>query len=1209
MLRHGRDIESAGSARNTPSDDATPSDEGTPSEQGSPSDECGGSPGKDAEAQALPRRKHVSGKEQRGKGSACSPGPAPSTDKGGNQAGKKNHPRATAEDRRRRACSWCQVFAAVTTVGLLLSVCFYFYYKRDAVAFAVFDYCWSCATGATATVLDLLPATAFPGFVLEFLDQSKTSRPGEGCFCDVEPTASSALESSCCGSTNEGPQRPRVSSSASSDLVSPIEDTPPGGAQPAAAPSRAAADGGGSGSAPTTSDGGSPQASTEALGGSTEALGGDSATAAFRDSSTSGPGAASGSKDAAGGGDSRAVQPPHDGSIKDVAGGGDSQLPDTPDALKRALAADNSGKAVLVSNTKLAGKLRLVSRFFSCSDRIPRAAPMRVFALLWMSPARDLSESDFEEFRHVCCDMNPRSSGAPNGRCPKDAYLVNELHPVSADAVLKYPLAQQHGQQEFAEVTFAESPPLSVLPGQGSADEITVVVKGATKEAAALLRIDEGATLEVKLSDLRLGRAPPSDSELSKDDSDTNWPPVFVRDSKWLPPNCIPNPQKTCQWSVQDGEPNPLHKFAGNVLCSGPQLGLSRLMQVVVPTLEKTFPNRLGNMLFPLEGAKADASIRCEVITKGFVNKNLLGPALDATPKSNNKVRDWFASQSWSKQGVPSWSNSDEDDATVCCVNAKAEEERQQLQKKTAEANALQCVPIQDTCKVAIEVADNGRPATIQKEVGEFVCRKSSAVMQDREQLQRDGISDCKGITRKLITSKNSIKSGQPAWERALETELKDNLVLPDILNWIGRENPEESCCEATRKAIAQRAIRLSKCFPTKQCEWSWKTKNDAYTTRNGPAGAALCGQMDPVLGDKVATALFGDVEDLTYMTEPKDFACSGVITRGVLRDEERMRGIAKALGWQGLPQWRNAEIDKTACCMSENEKGFFDWLEVSKTCVPLESVEACKMKRTEGTFFFPAADLCDARRSPFGEGWYVPDKYDPPRLPTKLFGIDSGISGDISCSTITRGFLGKNFHVLQEVINRHYSKSDQWVQEVLEGNDDTACCKSTDEVDKQERWAAEEKERQEQAKANRHAEDTTALQCVPIAGSCMVASRREDHIDIQYDKIRIIDGNREAGEFFCKRGSPVMQKKPHGIQDCASITRNLIDEVSKQNPPADSAWAEAFEQAAEHRDNVWKLIYHPGHGIRWDRKRQGQNENEPCCEESPSISEPYRLH
>ncbi|CAD7932532.1 unnamed protein product, partial [Amoebophrya sp. A25] len=100
-MGRGLDIENAGSARDTPSD------------QDSPVDECGGSPGgKDAEAQALLRRQYASRKEQR------------------DGAGKKNRLRGIC-DRPCRVPSRCLV-CTVTTIAFLFSVGFYFYLFYDA---------------------------------------------------------------------------------------------------------------------------------------------------------------------------------------------------------------------------------------------------------------------------------------------------------------------------------------------------------------------------------------------------------------------------------------------------------------------------------------------------------------------------------------------------------------------------------------------------------------------------------------------------------------------------------------------------------------------------------------------------------------------------------------------------------------------------------------------------------------------------------------------------------------------------------------------------------------------------------------------------------------------------------------------------------------------------------------------------------------------
>ncbi|CAD7941956.1 unnamed protein product [Amoebophrya sp. A25] len=759
-MRHdGLDIESVGSARDSPSD------------EGTPSDECGDSPGKDAEVHALLRRKHVSGKGQRDLGSA--PSSAPSSllkDERGNQetGGKKNRPRSTC-DRRCCAFSWCRV-GTITTILFLFSACLYFYH--DAV--------------------------------LEFLGE-KGSRIGQFYPFAAEPSSSTLQTSqeeviNCglvtCGGIEE---QLRSSSTASSSSAA---------AEEKAADQKAV---GTSSTSPILGSG----AADSSTGAADPSTGADSSTGAADPPS------------AVAAGDNRAADHSSGHGTSDHSTTDLHSTEPGADTTSDPRAGKGAGDGSRTSDT--ASKKQGTEEEKNAEEREEdEEARLSIAAEPEVSPAApDLTQQEGTLDKDSLVDLDCLTTDNCKAiiRHPADPGLHSSGAEPTDIGIYMCPGRESATQQADRAIGIG-----SLFAGQKIRPPITCATftkKFINDAANHLWAGKESSTTspifeKLGYDETRNGRqitwaagveaddACCRDSELSKDDSDTNWPPVFVGISIWGPPSCIPNPQKTCQWSVRDGEPS-LHKFAGNVLCSGPKSGtsyLDNINAVVIETItEKIFPNRLGNVLFPMKEAKADASIRCEVITKGFVDENLLRPALEnATPKSK-RVRDWFARQSWSEQGVPSWSNSDETNDAVCCVNAEEERLRLRAQKMSAEANALKCEPIANRCMVECEArpeftqTDALAEGAVYKEAGAFFCSRSSPVMQR----QPDGIQNCASITRMLIdrVSKQN-PPADSAWAEAFEqaAEHRDNVWKLRYepgqgVTWERQgQNEDEPCCK-----------------------------------------------------------------------------------------------------------------------------------------------------------------------------------------------------------------------------------------------------------------------------------------------------------------------------------------------------------------------------------------------------------------------------
>ncbi|CAD7941962.1 unnamed protein product [Amoebophrya sp. A25] len=534
------------------------------------------------------------------------------------------------------------------------------------------------------------------------------------------------------------------------------------------------------------------------------------------------------------------------------------------------------------------------------------------------------------------------------------------------------------------------------------------------------------------------------------DDEDTHWPGIFGVLSSTF---CTPNPQTTCQWRFPDGHGSSIPRFpgAGDMLCRQSH-GVK-------------FWNSLGNILFPAE--QREEASTCEMITRGLVHEKLVGVA-KGTPMSE-KVHDWFAKQDSPFNALPVWSDPAEADDTACCVNEK---KRMEDEKQRVEANALQCVPIKGACMVntrmrsdmhthdkAEGLAFGAGPGALSpgigKAVGEYLCRKSSVVMQNQVAA---GISDCASITRKLVSERwGAVPDDQSTWSTAFRTPLGEGALDMRIIEapetgaieWSNpdHDNPVEQCCETTQEAIKRRAEQLSKCVPTKLCPWSLAEVNGAATKE--PAGKNVCGLQDRDLSGKVAQALFPD--DLIYNSE--GFRCSD-ITAGFLDPLEKWEALKKAHGWSSsLERTPDREWDAAPCCMSNSGNGMnervFEWIAMSTACEPVKN-EACDLqlkkprRGTESTgtveIFSAGEKLCHASSANFV--FWRPDDYkELEGLAKGLFSENQG-QGEIRCDTITRKFLGTEtaFNAIKTVLG---TSENELTWKTSEGEGDTICCKS----------------------------------------------------------------------------------------------------------------------------------------------------------------------
>ncbi|CAD7941964.1 unnamed protein product [Amoebophrya sp. A25] len=1228
-MRHGGlDIESVGSARDTPSDERTPSDE------------CGDSPGKDAEADTLLRRKRVSGKEQRDLGSVPSaPPPSLKDQRGKETGGKKDRPRFTC-DKRCCAFSWCRV-GTITTILFLFSACLYFFYHDAVLEFL----------GEKGSLIgQFYPFAAEPSSSTLQTSKEEVANNCGSVTCGKQETggSSSTASSSSAAAEEKAADQKAVGTSSTSTIGNGAADPSAGGDSstgaadpPSAGPadpstvadsSTGAADPSSAGAADHSSDhvGTSDHSTTDlhstepgadkndpragendpdenAVGTSTSSTStigngaADSSTGAA-DSST---GAADSSTGAA---DSGAADHRHrsdhgtsDHSTTDLHSsehGADISDPGAGD--KGAGAGD--GSRTCDTTSKKRGEKKTKENIAEGKEEPPRTIAAEQPEV---SPPEDLTPQegtlDEDSLVDLDClttdnckaiirhpenleDLNASGGARLTGKI--GIYMCPGPAQESADRAIGRLFAGQKIRPPITCATFTKKFINDAANHHWNGKE-----SSTTSPMFGSLDYDE--TLNGRQINWVAGVTDDDvccrDRELYMDDSATNWPPIFNPTLWYISPGCIPNPRRTCQWILQDGSPP---SSAGDMLC-----GRSHLVK---------FWNRLGNILFPAEPPEETST--CDMITKGFVDNNLLGVPKD-TPKSK-KVHDWFAKQPVPPSNkVPVWSpNPAEDDHTVCCVNAAEEEERKEVARKKVLADALQCVPIKGACMVKTRTSFDSYGES--KEVGEFVCRKSLAAMQNQVAA---GIRDCASITRKLIDKKSEEDaedaSSNIVWRTVFGSRLpgSDDMLLARRadrrgLEWSNEspEGPHEKCCETTQKAIERRAEQLSQCVPTKLCKWSVRsTIAEPLRTTEEPAGKALCGlEQDAELSGKVVEALFPD--DLTYS---EGFACSDITKLPLFYRTEEMEVIAKAHGWSSISTLTREKykwsVRSSACCMSKSEERVFEWIDVSTNCVPVEE-EACKLKKVEqhnGEEFYVGKKLCHASSSsPTTIDYYDEDKKykELERLARGLFSENQG-QGELRCDTITRKFLetDKAFNAMRTALGNDLT----WIQNPATG--DAVCCKSR-EQDEAKKKAAEEK-KLEEAEQQKRAEES-ALKCFPIEGKCMITSQIVD----PGNGWEYLDA-KPAGLFFCDKISPVMQQ-PGGVSACEHVTRRLINEMRAKyvaGGGGDSAWARAFKIANyrdKHEFGNYVITYKSesdhaagaGSDVAW--VTDTVDENEICC-------------